>query len=290
MRPLGRVGPVEKGVSMAATAAYLLMIIRNAKGITLPDLFTKISDTFKDSIDDRNKYHGLMTFEYINYEYHQSDLLNLCECRLIDLRRGGVNGESIPYEDVKHDIFLRSFWEDQNNYAAVTATFTRIQNVLNLKLTDIIEASCKPSMRVQPVFSAVTKKTERGAFVLMPFSPSMLPIYQDHIKKVVESIGMICTRSDGLIGPGEVMKGVWSSILSNEVIIADLTGRNANVFYELGLAHTVGKPTILIAQNEHDIPFDIHTFRCFKYEYTPRGMNELEGKLARALLAAIGDG
>lgn len=62
-------------------------------------------------------------------------------------------------------------------------------------------------------------------------------------------------------------------------MIADLTGKNANVFYEVGVAHALGKEVILITQTMEDVPFDLKALRCIVYSFTPRGMKEMENKL-----------
>ena len=58
-----------------------------------------------------------------------------------------------------------------------------------------------------------------------------------------------------------------------------MTGRNPNVMYEIGMAHTVGKPVVMITQNREDVPFDLKHYRYIVYEYTPRGCQLLEEKL-----------
>lgn len=78
------------------------------------------------------------------------------------------------------------------------------------------------------------------------------------------------------------MNDIWKSICEARFLIADLTGRNANVFYELGIAHTVGKEAILIRQQEEArIPADIGHIRHIRYEDTAKGARELEKALSR---------
>jgi hypothetical protein len=66
-------------------------------------------------------------------------------------------------------------------------------------------------------------------------------------------------------------------------LIADCTGRNPNVFYEIGIAHTVGRKVILISQHADDMPFDLAHIRRIAYEYTPRGMAAFEETLRKTL-------
>lgn len=79
------------------------------------------------------------------------------------------------------------------------------------------------------------------------------------------------------------MHDIWSAIFLADWIIADCTGRNPNVFYEIGIAHTVGKRVILITQDEKDVPFDVRHIRYFNYTFTPRGMKKLEESLTSTL-------
>lgn len=71
--------------------------------------------------------------------------------------------------------------------------------------------------------------------------------------------------------------------MNSFVVVADCTGRNANVFYEIGVAHTLGKPVILLTQSEEDVPTDVIYIRYIKYESTIRGLAKFEKNLRRTL-------
>ena len=79
------------------------------------------------------------------------------------------------------------------------------------------------------------------------------------------------------------MEDVWKGIFQAKVVIADLTSRNPNVYYELGIAHTLGKRFILLAQNIDDIPFDLRHYRCILYTDDVDGFEQLTQNLARML-------
>lgn len=79
------------------------------------------------------------------------------------------------------------------------------------------------------------------------------------------------------------MEDVWLAIGEAEIIIADCTGRNPNVFYEVGLAHALSKETILITRDLDDIPFDLRHLRIIAYSFSPRGMKDFETVLRRTL-------
>jgi nucleoside 2-deoxyribosyltransferase len=78
-----------------------------------------------------------------------------------------------------------------------------------------------------------------------------------------------------------VIEDVWEGINSSTFVIADVTGRNPNVMYEVGMAHTVGKPVLLMTQTMDDVPFDLKHRRCVVYEFTPRGCERLEKAIVR---------
>jgi hypothetical protein len=111
----------------------------------------------------------------------------------------------------------------------------------------------------------------------------MDPIYLDHIKAIVESEGINCKRADEIHGTNIITFDIWEKINRARFIIADLTGKNPNVFYEIGLAHALGKEVILITQTMDDVPFDLKSIRCIVYSYTPRGMKELEASLIKVI-------
>jgi hypothetical protein len=80
------------------------------------------------------------------------------------------------------------------------------------------------------------------------------------------------------------MDEVWAGIYSSRLVIVECTGRNANVFYELGIAHTLGKSYIMIAQSIDDVPFDLRHLRTIVYQNTPDGLQALQGELKEAII------
>ena len=118
-------------------------------------------------------------------------------------------------------------------------------------------------------------------FVLMPFKAALRPVYEVHIKRSVARLRMRIGRADAIFGTDQIMREVWSAIHAARIIIADCTGRNPNVFYEIGLAHAVGKHTILIARSLKDVPFDLRTLRVILYN--PSGMRAFERRLCETI-------
>lgn len=94
-------------------------------------------------------------------------------------------------------------------------------------------------------------------FVLMPFASEFDDIYRYGIKEACDKAGTYAERVDEQMFQGSILDRIYNQIAKADIIIADMTGRNANVFYETSYAHALGKPTILLTQNSDDIPFDL---------------------------------
>jgi DNA-binding CsgD family transcriptional regulator len=103
-------------------------------------------------------------------------------------------------------------------------------------------------------------------FTIMPFRGYFDNYYVKVYKKAIEEAGLHPLRTDDLNLPSTIINDIWDSIQKSKIILADLTGQNANVFYELGLAHASSKPVILIAQSIEDIPFDLRALRIIIYD------------------------
>ena len=108
---------------------------------------------------------------------------------------------------------------------------------------------------------------KRMCFVLMPFSKEFKNQWELAFIPAIEDANLKPWRGDEKsLGTNIIMSDVTRSISEAELIVADLTGKNPNVMYELGLAHAAKKPVILLAQDEKDIPFDIMHIRYLKYD------------------------
>jgi hypothetical protein len=132
---------------------------------------------------------------------------------------------------------------------SVTPLLQEIQRSLDISLTFLASFDRDRSMAVNPLFGRVETLIERlDVFVLMPFKADMLPVYEDHIKPTCANMGLTVRRADDFFTAHSVVQDIWTAIVSARLIVADCTDRNPNVFYEIGLAHTIGKPTILLTQ------------------------------------------
>lgn len=134
-----------------------------------------------------------------------------------------------------------------------------------------------------PIFSGRGFPLELDSiFVLMPFKEPWSDRIWGLVQDVCRKQGFQAKRADDLFGH-DIMEDIWKGISKARVVIADLTNKNANVFYELGIAHTLGKQFILITQNVKDLPFDLSRYRCIEYADNLDGYKKLKTGLNRML-------
>lgn len=125
------------------------------------------------------------------------------------------------------------------------------------------------------------------AFIVMQFSSPYNEVYYDVIKKICEEEEIDVVRIDEENGPGLVIQDITRTIYESTIVIADISPLNANVFYEVGFAHALNKPTILIAQKDTKLPFDVSSFRTLFYENSIGGKSKLEEGLRRNIKAIL---
>jgi nucleoside 2-deoxyribosyltransferase len=94
-------------------------------------------------------------------------------------------------------------------------------------------------------------------FVLMPFGEDFRDVYEVGIKTACKDAGAYCERVDEQIFVESILERVYNQIAKADLIVAEMTGRNPNVFYEVGYAHALNKQVVLLTQNSEDIPFDL---------------------------------
>lgn len=111
----------------------------------------------------------------------------------------------------------------------------------------------------------IDTKPKLFAFVLMPLSKDFDDVYQLGIKETCKEVGLYCERVDEQIFQETILERIYNQIYKADLIIADMTGKNPNVFYEVGYAHALGKNVILLTKNSEDIPFDLKHYPHIVY-------------------------
>jgi len=115
-------------------------------------------------------------------------------------------------------------------------------------------------------------------FVIMPFGEPWSDRIWDALQRIIVGNDFRVERADNRHGP-VVTEDIWRGLVESRIILADVTGWNPNVFYEIGIAHTLGKDTILITQPSARLPFDTQGFRHVIYSDNPSGIKLLEREI-----------
>lgn len=164
--------------------------------------------------------------------------------------------------DLTHRIEgTRSFYQD------VGPDLDRLRFLLNKHQLQIQQANTKPFV-----------------FVLMPFRDEHFVLYERAIKPTLEKMGCHVEHAKDAHTVERIVDVIFTQISRARFIVADTTGKNPNVFYEIGYAHALGKKVILMVQDTQDIPFDISGLRHIQYK--PNALNALSADL-RATASAL---
>ncbi|NRC54317.1 hypothetical protein HK436_11675 [Mesorhizobium sediminum] len=123
--------------------------------------------------------------------------------------------------------------------------------------------------------------------VMMPFGAEFGPVYQA-IQQASAACNLVSRRADEIWEAPGIIQDVVSLIDRARIVICDLTGRNPNVFYEAGIAHTLGREVIIITQSEHDIPFDLRHLRHLRYLNNNEGRASLTDALRGRMQTILG--
>jgi hypothetical protein len=147
--------------------------------------------------------------------------------------------------------------------------------------------------QIKKLSKGVTVAATDTCFVVMPFADPIGGYYDDLYKPAIEKAKIKADRADSdIYGTGQIVGQIWQGINNARVLIAELTGRNANVLYELGLAHALHKPVVLICSkaNEEDVPFDLRHVRVVYYDKDdPFWGQKLIEKIAEKILSVLQD-
>jgi len=131
------------------------------------------------------------------------------------------------------------------------------------------------------------RNSKPKAFVVMQFSSPYDEVYSEVIRSVCEAEGLDVLRIDEEAGPGLIIADISRAIRESKIVIADISPANPNVFYEVGYAHALNKPTILLAERETKLPFDVSAFRAIFYDNSIAGKRKLEENLSKNVKASL---
>lgn len=125
-------------------------------------------------------------------------------------------------------------------------------------------------------------------FVVMPFDSLFEAQYTKVIRPAVQEAGLACVRGDEIYTQAAIVADIWNSLRAARIVVAELSGRNPNVMYEVGLAHAIGKPSILLTREQDDVPFDLRALRYLYYDVNnPSWGSDLQVQLTEMIGKAL---
>jgi len=212
--------------------------------------------------------------------YFDASQITLTSQQALDAARWDFGIEDPFVISIPRSILEQETGERKPILEAIAISHVESEFQRVIKITSLIQ--------INPLFGPASYAIdERLVFVLMPFKDELTTIYNSIIKPTVESYGLVCRRADDFKTNKVIMQDIWKAICEARFIIADLTELNPNVMYELGIAHTLGKETILINQiggeEQSKFPFDITHIRRIEYDDNAVGGRKLVEDLSKTI-------
>ena len=209
-------------------------------------------------------------------------------------------GENLPDKEFFNNTLIENFSIPEDKIEEFTSIFNETladaklldRHQDKLRVLDISDVGMGPETadkRIKQLGKEVKTVASDTCFVMMPYAAPHGAYYSKVYEPAIEKAGLTAVRADtDLFGTGKIMDQIWAGINSAKLLVAELTTRNPNVYYELGLAHALEKPVVLVSSNEKDVPFDLQHIRVIYYDVTdPFWGQKLLDKVAENILSAI---
>lgn len=167
-------------------------------------------------------------------------------------------------------------WEDVNNLIVSGQQDSLIENNTIQQLPEVF-------LKRFGINLSDLEYNDKSVFVLTPFLEREFDTYNT-IKEVCTEVNLSCSRGDETYRDKDLLMHIITSIAESSIIIANINGRNPNVFYELGICHSIGKPVILVSNNKKDLPFDIQNKNIIFYNNKIDLNSKLKSELLRIFI------
>jgi hypothetical protein len=199
--------------------------------------------------------------------------------KVVDFREVAdfYKAKKLPEDEFFENTLVRQFHIPRERVSTFIEIFTKNLDFLkafnaNISKEPVIDGGIIPNNT--ETIASVHKDNNEGkgrtfldtCFVMMPFGNWSDLYYKELFCKAIKDAGMEPLRGDELFSTGTVIEQIWEQIQKSKILLADLTGKNANVFYELGLAHAAKKPVVFLSANLDDVPFDLRHLRVIIYD------------------------
>jgi hypothetical protein len=211
--------------------------------------------------------HVAMTIHGVNYGLDEREAFLAQLGGIMDAEKKGVLVERVSIVDrqagraARLKAILRETWPQSQTPTTIT----------------------KPPKQSRPITAGAGSRSKPHVFVAMPFSKDLEDVYVFGIQGPVNTAGYLCERVDMAAFFGDILDRIKSRIETATLIIADLSGANANVYLEVGYAWGKNRPTLLLAKKGEDLKFDVRGQRCIVYENIFDLSKKLQADLAALL-------
>ena len=189
--------------------------------------------------------------------------------------------QNIAIDQVNNILKSQSLYVEKDKNTDNTTLREIINNFIS---TSIDSNDARSAISFSPSVFDIPKKpvVDELVSVMMPFDMEFDGVIET-IKEACSNENMICHRADDLWNNSTIIQDIFELIYCSSIVIVDFTSKNPNVFYEAGIAHTLGKNVLLITQSMDDIPFNLSHHRVLKYLNNTEGMHSLKDTLGHKL-------
>lgn len=231
----------------------------------------------------RKRWVASVLDELNNEESADSDLPSHKLVQVIENLLNPIHFKDPQYD---HDKAI----EQVNEILKITNLIvTKNEQTSNVKLCKIVRGyistsinsdDAKEVLTFSPsVFDPPSKPLKTNLVsVMIPFEMRFDKVLET-IKAACSSLDLDCKRADDIWNNSIIVQDIFELICCSSIVIVDFSGKNPNVFYEVGIAHTLGKHVIPITQHMEDIPFDLRHHRVILYLNNKEGLDELRSKI-----------
>lgn len=221
----------------------------------------------------------LLALTFMLFHFRQTKYSN-------ELRRVELDQSREVLEREMHRLYEKLYrdegrWQETNHL--IMDSLAKIERVED----KISRESFQPSVKYfRKTEAPKTEVDPRAVFILTPFAKSEQATF-DLIRNTCSDLGLFAQRGDEEKIEGPLLAHIIEQIKKSGVIIANLNGRNPNVFYELGLAQAWGKPCLMVARFDQDIPIDLDHQQLVLYKNRRDLESQLKSALARLAFAQV---
>lgn len=191
------------------------------------------------------------------------------------------------YPDCVFDVLIQIAKRDSDNLNFVRRRIDKVRAVEGTNASSTAHSG-RPSIVFTPTVFAVPEAApnEDLISVMMPFDAALKQVYAA-INAAAQANGLECKRGDDIWNSSVVVQDIFDLIYRSFIVVCDFSGRNPNVFYEAGVAHTLGKHVIPVTQSVDDVPFNLRHHRFIKYPNNNEGRSELTTRLEERIASLI---